>query len=222
VDLSAPWLTDPSALFPEDNLQLENVIPSRERSKELDLIDLSLLSEAAHPARPNYEEEEATDQFREVLESVSGQAEKSGPEAPRPVLVESQTTSASMTPTDEGRSPRYMSYAKEEDLHLEEPPLAQEDPVAPYDYPGCLQADPCPRIEEKTPPAAPKAAKPPSTPSRDRGADARPTGIKYHTTLKKSIPSQDDTSPTHPEVDTMEFRPTDAGSVDFLHRRQIY
>ncbi len=230
VDLSAPWSKDPDALFPEDNLKLEDVLPLQERSKQLDLIDLSLLSEAANPARPNYAEEEEA--ATAAVEPVPATA--SGPEAPHVALIETKPTAPRrlMPFTDEeGGARRYMPYADESEeapiqltgaIHSEEPPLAQEDPTIPYQYPGCLYLGPCPGSEKKGSPAPPKAKESPSTPGRDRGADARPSGLKYHVTLKKSVPIEDDSSPKHPEVDTMEFRPSDAGAVDFIHRRQIY
>ncbi len=240
VDLSATWLKDPAALFPEDSLKLEDVIPPQERTKELDLIDLSLLSEAVNPSRPNYEEEETAAPFKGVLEIASGQAENVGPEAPRVTLVESQPRPGYMPPfrDDEEGSPRYMPYAGEESegpqiespaalkarleaVHLEEPPLCQEDPAAPYHYPGCPHTGPAPGAGKKDAPAMPKADEPAATPGSNHGADARPA-IKFHVTLKQSIPAEDDAGPARSEVDTMEFRPTDTGAVDFFHRKQIY
>ena len=257
VDLSAPWLKDPAALLPEDGLKMPDVIPPQERSKELDLIDLSLLSEGVNPSRPTYEVEEAASPFAEVPQSVSGEVKNVGPKAPRVTLVESQPRPGYMPPckdVDEG-SPRYMPYAEEESeepqielrppsadrpmwriespsafkermerdkaIHLEEPPLCQEDPAAPYHYPGCPHTGPCPGTEKKDSPAMPKADEPAAKPASDRGADARPA-IKFHVTLKKSIPAEDDAGPARRDVDTMEFRPTDTGAVDFFHRKQIY
>lgn len=251
VDLSPTWLKDSNALFPDDSLKLEDVIPPRERSKELDLIDLGLLSEAANLARPNYEEEEAG--LTEAPVTASCSAGETGPEARRPVLVESTAKPGYMHGGAEakGHSPRFMPYAadspaptgaatEEESeesqlhwfgagfrsstgiIHLEEPPLCQEDPAAPYQYPGCPYIGPRPQAEKKNSPTMPKADKPPTTPGDNRGADARPTTIKHHVTLKPSIPTRDDVSPNHPEVDTMEFRPSDAGAVDFIHQKRIY
>lgn len=248
VDLSAAWLKDPAALFPEDNLQLADVLPPQGQSRELDLIDLSFLSEAANPTRPNYEEE-----GQEALEIVSGRAETADPEAPRVTLIESQPRPGHMPPCEDedGSSPRYMPYAEEESeappiilsppgpdritrreapsalnerpeaVHLEEPPLCQEDPAAPYHYPGCPHTGPCPGADKKDTPAMPKADEPAAKPGSDRGANARPA-IKFHRTLKKSIPAEDDAGPAGSQVDTMEFRPTDTGAVDFFHRKQIY
>jgi hypothetical protein len=257
VDLSAPWLKDPTALLPEDDLRLPDVIPPQERSKELDLIDLSLLSEGVNPSRPNYEEEEAANPVAEMPQIVSGPVKNVGPEALRVTLVESQPRPGYMPPCrdDAGGSPSYMPYAEEDSeeprielippsadrstwriespsafkermerdkaIHFEEPPLCQEDPAAPYHYPGCPHTGPCPGTEKKDAPAMPKADEPTAKPASDRGTDARPA-IKFHVTLKKSIPAEDDASPAHREVDTMEFRPTDTGAVDFFHRKQVY
>ncbi len=116
-------------------------------------------------------------------------------------------------------------------FHDEEPPQCLEDPAYQHQYPGCPftgkcpeQCDP-PKITVPVPAVKPKPGKKPS------GAQMKPNGQfestghmmdpkKYElpARLRQLLPSDSteaEEEPAHPEVDTMEFRPTDARPGEF-------
>lgn len=101
-------------------------------------------------------------------------------------------------------------------IHLEEPPLCREDPALPYQYPGC------PFISPSSPSTTPKAreSKPKTDAVPDMEVQARP--LKWHQTFKKT--PEADENPAHPEVDTMEYRPSDAkkGAEDIFQLKRPY
>jgi hypothetical protein len=116
-------------------------------------------------------------------------------------------------------------------FHDEEPPQCQEDPVYQHQYPGCPFTGKCP--EQTAPPKmiVPVPTLKPKTGLIPSGALMRPNGQsdsacqmtdpkKYElpARLRQLLPgdsTEAEEEPAHPEVDTMEFRPTDAKPGEF-------
>jgi hypothetical protein len=119
-------------------------------------------------------------------------------------------------------------------FHDEEPPQCLEDPAYQHQYPGCPYTGKCsgqqpaksPKMLDSMPTRKPKNDKKPS------GVDMKPTGKsdpifhifnpnKYElpARLRQLLPgdsTEAEEEPSHhPEVDTMEFRPTDAKPGEF-------
>jgi len=116
-------------------------------------------------------------------------------------------------------------------FHDEEPPQCLEDPAYQHQYPGCPYTGKCPGKESTT---SPKIIDPAPTvkpknankrPEMKQDGNADPTGYlfdpkKYElpARLRQLLPgdsTEAEEEPSHPEVDTMEFRPTDARPGEF-------
>jgi hypothetical protein len=114
--------------------------------------------------------------------------------------------------------------------HDEEPPQCLEDPTYQYQYPGCPYTGKSPQ-EEKS--GIPKMMKPaPDVKPMQKSPDDLPAGSKRRTIkgmtdpkkyelparLRQNLPgdsTEAQEEPAHPDVDTTEFRPSDAHPGDF-------
>jgi hypothetical protein len=119
-------------------------------------------------------------------------------------------------------------------FHDEEPPQCLEDPAYQHQYPGCpytgkppiLEKSAQPKEIDSIPSAKPKTPKKTSDGVLKQGNSADLPKIewgKYElpARLRQLLPGEANESadePTHPEVDTMEFRPSDARQGEFNPR----
>jgi hypothetical protein len=122
-------------------------------------------------------------------------------------------------------------------FHDEEPPQCLEDPAYQQQYPGCPFTGKCPG---KEPASTPKMIGPlpsgkPHSYKQPSGAEMKPAGeadSMFHTfdpkkyelpaRLRQLLPgdsTEAEEEPVHPEVDTMEFRPSDARPAEFDPKR---
>ena len=115
-------------------------------------------------------------------------------------------------------------------FHDEEPPQCLEDPAYQHQYPGCPYTGKSdksvqPKAIDSIPSAKPKNPMKTSADDLKQGSTDLPKieWGKYElpARLRQLLPGEGNESgnePTHPEVDTMEFRPSDARQGEFNPR----
>jgi hypothetical protein len=121
------------------------------------------------------------------------------------------------------------SEKEPQSVHDEEPPHCLEDPTYQYQYPGCPFTGKCPYEERLgTPKISIPAVKPnqkpapansPPSPKRKAGKGMTdPKKYELPARLRQLVPgdsTEAQEEPAHPEVDTTEFRPSDARPGEF-------
>ncbi|HEV2949118.1 MAG TPA: hypothetical protein VGX70_17215 [Gemmataceae bacterium] len=130
-----------------------------------------------------------------------------------------------------GAEPQEAAQETSHYFHDEEPPQCLEDPAYQHQYPGCPYTEKCPRLEESgqpkkidiAPSAKPKNSK--KTPSGVRQQEDQldlpridPGKYELPARLRQLLPgdsTESEEEQSHPEVDTMEFRPSDARQGEF-------
>ncbi len=94
-------------------------------------------------------------------------------------------------------------------------PIPQMDPHHGHEYPGCPYTGGCPR--SSCPPARLPETKPAETkPMPEPSAEEQESTIERK--ARDYVPSEDDDAPHHSQVDTMEFRKSDAKKGEFKNK----
>ena len=112
-------------------------------------------------------------------------------------------------------------------FHDEEPPQCLEDPTYQYQYPGCPFTGKCPgekqsgtpKITDPVPAVKPnKNSSTGDSIKRKAGKKTDPKKYELPARLRQLVPgdsTEAQEEPAHPEVDTTEFRPSDARPGEF-------
>ncbi len=132
-----------------------------------------------------------------------------------------------------GAEPQEAAQETSHYFHDEEPPQCLEDPAYQHQYPGCPYTEKCPQSTPSTKTDAVRSMKPKNKKPADE--DLKPDSKidpqsrminpqKYDlpARLRQLLPgdsTEAEEQPSHPEVDTMEFRPSDARPGEFDPKR---
>jgi hypothetical protein len=105
-------------------------------------------------------------------------------------------------------------FAPAEEAKPEEAPEPREDVHHHHSYPGCPYTGHCPGMSKPTcnppaPPAKPEAG------GEEPSEESQTSLHKAHKLKQRLAGDEVESSPEHPEIDTMEFRPSDANLYDY-------
>jgi len=122
-----------------------------------------------------------------------------------------------------GAEPQEVSQETSHYFHDEEPPQCLEDPAYQHQYPGCPYTEKCPQSTPSTKTDAvrsmkPKNKKPADEDLKPQSRMINPQNYDLPARLRQLLPgdsTEAEEQPSHPEVDTMEFRPSDARPGEF-------
>jgi len=128
-----------------------------------------------------------------------------------------------------GAEPQEAAQETSHYFHDEEPPQCLEDPAYQHQYPGCPYTEKCPQSTPSTKTDAVRSMKPknkkpahedlkPDSKIDPQSRMINPQKYDLPARLRQLLPgdsTEAEEQPSHPEVDTMEFRPTDARPGEF-------